>query len=580
MLKHNATISCIYGNIQAQAAIDDGPIFDNQHIENASFESRISFAKALVKGASKQEKPVNVDIGKYTKDEGDLLAEVKATAQRAVNLGRNAEGVLPKKVYERIDKKMTQWADVYKKQFAPKLKAIDAKYNKLADGVKNKEQLKAIELKRQKEQAPIVNDAKASYRASVAKQFTKANEQLQSVFNDYADNPKKLNAQLKMMGMAQKDAYYVNQYLKYLSNGGPFFEFNPGGGSKASELITNTKGNITGNKIAWNANTALWNVTEFVQKAPSVFGFKNTANGIVDAQKAAVKAGLTIFDKLPELEKAGIYDNDFSPLRPEGKFDPVARSQNMLDNLAYFTGKRAGNSQKAMTQVAYRPKPWNDTIIYQDPRAKSDLNFMSFQLRHMQQYGGWVRDAFGLNKNISVKQQKEAVKALATYSAVTGVLFGAKSVIPAPLYVVAKTVDPGLDDQIESLNNALNLGAVGEKGLVGAATGLNLSTKAQPFGGVALGIGADMVNGAIDVGKKAPKIAKEIGEGRLDKAAVLGAMAIVNLTQIFKNGANATQQKIIDGAGKAYVDDEFDTDGLYEHILQSFFGKQAVKKAS
>lgn len=561
---HDCTLKTLYGAIQAQHQIDQGPIFDKKLIETASLEAQLSFAKVMNNFTGRQVKGA-VDIEKYTRDEG-----VAGVLDRGINLGRTAEALLPEKVYAKIDKKMEQFATVYRKEYFPKFQALEAKYVKLMEGAKgNQEALKALDAKHQNELAPIRKQAEKYYRENLAGQFKSAKEQLQSVFDQHAGNPEKLQSKLKTLGLNQADAYYTHEYLKYLENGGPFFNFNRGSGSKVADYINQRISTITGKKVSFNPMTAIYNVGEMAQKAPAVFGAKNTIAGINDALSAATKAKVTIFDEIPQLKKEGIYSNDFSPLRPGGKFDPVSKTQNLLDNAAYFIGKRSGDVQKGLKEIAFRPKPWNDTFIYNDPSARNMLNFMSFQFRHMQQYGGWVRDI--ISPAVASKQKAASAKALATYALMSGVIFGDKAAIPAPIYHLLKGADPELDKQLDQFG-------IFKKGVVGLVSdgNVDLGKYAQPLGGVALGIGTEMVSNAEEaLTKTYPQVAKQAHQGRPDKAAALAVNGLVKFSQLFKIGANALVQKSVDGALKAYLDDE-DFEGYARNVGQKLLGKDAI----
>ena len=577
---HDCTISGVYGAIQAHAAVDDGPIFNPKHINEASFEAQLSFSKVL---NVLEERQANVNISKATEDNS-----IKGAVVNRINMGRTPEALIPKHIYGKIDKKMGQWNAFYNRSFMPKIQKLEKKYTALAENIqKSKVQDKnarfqTLEIRKQKELDPLRRGAAKSYREAVGNQFKKANEQLQQVFNQYSDNPQKLEAKLKQMGMTKQDAYYTHQYFNWLENGGPFFEFNKGGGNKAGgDMTQELVSTVTGKKISFDPKQVLYNTSEFIQKAPAIAGFKNTWGGVLDAHQAAKKAGLTIYDRLPDLERQGIYANDYSPLRPEGKNDTTTRSQNMLDNMAYYTGKRMGNVQKAMTGIAYRPKPWNDTFGLQDPRMKAQFSFMSFQFRHMQQYGGWWKEV--LNKN------PEAAKQLAIYSLMTGILFGDRAALPAPAYWLIKAAYPDIDKDIKAaqgevpiLGEVLNAGVVGAaaKAVTGGHLNVDMTKYAQPGGGVAIGLGTDIAQGTYDAATKTiPKTAKEIQSGRLDKAVAVAINGITQGSQIFKQGANAFIQKTVDGVTKAYLEDEFTPEGISKYVGQKWLGKDAVSKA-
>lgn len=566
------TPSELYGAINAKAAVDDGPIFDPKHINEASFSAQMSFSKYLNKAQDKQAK---VNISQYTKDKVGWAANI-------VNNMRTPEALIPAKVYGKVDRKMTQWNAFYQRSYRPKLDAITKKYETLMGKVKDPDKLRALELKKQAEMDPLRKQAEKSYRTLVGKQFQQANKQLQQVFNQHGANPKKLDAELKKMGMTRRDAYYTHQYFNWLENGGPYFEFNKGGGNKSGgEMTQNLVSTVTGKKISFDPKQVVYNTMEFIQKAPAVAGFNHTMGGVVDAIKAAHGAKLTVFDRLPELEKAGIYSSDHNPLRPQSQHDTTMKSQNFLDNMAYFTGKRMGDVPKAMAGIAYRPKPWNDTFGFQDPWMKGNFSFMSFQMRHMQQYGGWWKGA--------IKGSPDAARALAIYSVMTGIAFGDRSAMPAPVWAIIKALHPGVDKEIKAfqkdipiVGELLNTGVVGTtaKALTGGNLELDMTKYTQPGGGIVLGVGQDMVNTATDaLTNTVPKAGKQIREGKPGKAIAVAIDGITQASQLHQNGANAFVQKTISGVAKAYIEDEFTPEGIAEHVGQKYFGKDAVSAA-
>ncbi len=575
---HNCTPSGVWGAAQAHVAVDDGPIFNAKNINEASFEAQLSFANVLNKIEGRQ---ANVNIGKYTRPD-----HLKNILQNF----RTPEALLPKQVYGKIDRKMTQWDAFYKRSFLPKLQRLEKKYETLAGKTKDSDQLKALEVKKQREMEPIRKEAEKSYKDLVGQQFGQARQQIQDVFNAHGENPKRLDAELKRLGMTRQDAYYANNYLNYLENGGPFFDFSPGKGNKAGgEAVQELTSNVTSKKVSFDPKQILYNTSEFIQKAPAVAGFKNTIGGIMDAHAAATKAKVTIYDRISELERKGIYTDDYTGLRPQGKLDTTARTQNMLDNLSYYTGKRMGNIPKAMSGIAYRPKPWNDTFGMQNQLFKSSFGFMSFQFRHMQQYGGWVKDA-------AIKRSPEAAKALATYSLMTGILFGDRASIAAPLYEAIKLGYPDIDKDIEEfqgqvpiVGDLLNYGVAGTatsagvntavKALTGADPGIkvDITKYARPFGGVAIGVSQDIAQGGYDAATRTiPKTTNEIRKGDLAKAAAVAINGITQASQLHKNGANALIQKTVDGVTKAYIEDEFTPEGISKYLGQKYLGKEAV----
>lgn len=555
----------------AHQVVDQGPLFNPNRMGKSSLEAQISFAQMLNKIDTAQVQ-AKVNIGKYA--EGGRLQQAGTQAERSANLARTPEALLPSKVYSKIDKKMDQWAAVYRRQYAPKLKAIAAKFDKQSKGLKG-DALTALEAKKNNALAPLQAEAKKAYRNEIGKQMGAAREQIQELYNTHAATPKKLDAELKRIGLTRRDAYYTTHYLKYLENGGPYFSLNPGSGSKIAGDLSEGINNLVHNKSSWNIRTTAYHLFGIAQRAPAAFGFKHTMNGMLDAAAAAKKAGVNLLEQIPALEKQGVYDTDLGPLIPTNHFDPLHAAQTLSDNLGYFIGKRAGDSAKGLKEIAYRPKPWNDTSVFHDPAGKDYLKFMSFQFRHMQQYGGWVKTA--LRQPGSMTSIK-AAKSLVVYSLMSGLIYGDKAAIPAPIYLIAKIADPNFDDDFHGLAGKVPIiGDFANKGIVGSTTGIDLSTEAMPLGGVQVGLGGKMYQTAVTMGPKVPQAMKEMAHGHPARSAALAVDALVTFSQLFKGGANASIQKAVDAATEAYVHDA-DFPGYFKALKQAFFGKEAVAK--
>lgn len=568
---HDCSPASLFGAFQAHAQVDQSPIFNPENILNGSFEAQINFPKVVNRLADKQ---ASVNISKYVKNNQNGFVEALDTTKSVIDMARTPEALLPKAVFGKIDKKMTQWSNYYNRTQRPKLEALESKWNKAIKQIKDPAKVKAAEAAKDKAMAPLRKEAATSYRNMVGKQFTAAKGQIQSVFDTNAENPKKLIAELQKMGLSPKDASYAHQYLGYLENGGPYFNFNPGGGSRMASTLSEMVSNLTRNKVSYNALTVGLHTAGIAQRAPAVFGFTHTLNGTIEAAIAAKNEGVNLLQHIPSLAKEGVYSSDMGPLIPDGKFDPLHVAQTLSDNLGYFIGKQVGDPMRGVKEIAYRPKPWNDTVAFQDPTGRNFLQFMSFHFRHVQQYGGWIRDAVAPASSPAVRVN--AARALAAYSLVSAAIFGDKAAIPEPVLLILHAADPNFTKDLHNLNHQIPLiGDFADKGIVGEATGLDLGEKAAPLGGLAVGIGSDMLNSAVQNAPKALKAVKEVREGHPGKAAAVAVNATVAISQIFKGGANAAVQKAVDGITQAYLHDQ-DFPNTLKTVTEKEFGKGSV----
>ena len=554
----------LLGKVEAVKAVEQGPLFNTKKLMDLPEESIAYAAKT------------------YTKQMERSLSAIDA-AERVVNTLRTPEAVLPKTIFNRIDRKMDQFQKFYERAYGDKMRRLKdgaEKQIETAKKIGNKDlreaRIRAIEDKLDRDLFPLRKQAEKLYKDNISKQFKANKQELQHLFRRFGGTAR-LDKELSRRGIKNKvQASILHSYLDYLENGGPFFQFRHTGevGAWARAIVSN----VTGNKVKWNLKTAFVNGMEVVQKAPATFGFKNTLLGIADTLNSAKKAGLSIFDQLPELKRKGAYDYDPSVLRVVSQADPLAKSQNMLDNFAYFIGNRGGDWRKGMKEIAFRPKPWNDTIAFQDVTSRSFFDFMSFQLRQMQQYGGWWRDIF-TGKNVAASS-----KALFTYTLMTGLIYGDKAAIPAPLWQMTKgyfatddLTEEDLDDVWDQLHDALGpAGDLVKKGVIGTVTGgqVDLGEYAQPFGGITLGVGTEMVNQLGNIGPASKKMIDTLGEGRPDKAALIAFNKLVQLSQLFKFGANASIQKSVDSITKSYVEDE----NFQKVFQEKLIGKDTLPK--
>jgi hypothetical protein len=567
-MAHKCNIENLYGAIQARAAIDDGPIFKNGNINSAPPDAMYAYASILNKKTK-----AAVDIGKTVR----ALAEgkqklVESNVGRLVNSGRTWEAIVPEKVFAKADKMMTRYDKTYKTKYLPQLKRVQEKFKPQFEAAKgDKAKLNQLEIKMTQALKPIRDEAKAHYKDTILPRIKEAREQLQSAFNAADGNDKKLDARLKAIGLNRNEAYFTNQYLAHLENGASWFDLSPQGGADLPWL-KNVVSATTKNKVRYNLMTSFWNLAEFAQKAPAVYEMNHITGGIKDALSAAKKEGVSIWEKLPSLEKKGVYDTDYDLLRSNGRFDPLNATQNWLDNLAYHVGANAGDATKGMKEIAYKPKPWNDTALFADKSAKSYLQFASFQLRHFQQYGGWVRDV--VSSDVPKAQRIQSLKALGAYSATTALLFGPKAAVPAPLFYLGNLADKDLDKQLHDLGKIVGL----DKGLVGVASSgkVDLGTYAQPLGGIPIGVGVGAVGAAKDTATSSiPRAKTQLEKGRPDKATALLLDAAVRTSQIFENGAPAALQKVVSGITKAYVKDA--TPAEYgDEIGKQILGREAI----
>lgn len=574
------------GAIEAHRTIHDGPLFDELRLDDVIGNNEMSgsYARVINKIMDRQAK--RVDASKTLGGQ--------ESPKRVLNSFKTWESLVPKKYFKQIDKRMTQWDNLYQSKFGKQSRMIQKSFDKKKASLKKqykgdelKSKMKSLEGLIEQQSDTIRAAAKKEYRRIVGKPLSQDLKNLNKVIEKYGVEGELLDAKLKQLGLTREDTYFTNEYMKWLQGGGPYFDRPSSKG--VGEGINGWLSNLAKNKVRFNPKIAAYNFTEVLQKAPTL-GYKNTMTGMTKAFKAASDAGTSIFGRLPELENKGIYGNDFNPMRVEGKYDPVALSQNMLDNIGYYVGKEAGDYQLGLKEIAYRPKPWNDAAIFSGGDKKNLLGWMTFQTRHMQQYGGWARDMFGFNR--TAEQRGEAFQKLATYSLMTGLLFGDDAAVPAPLWALMDEYVKKSTDGDETAASRWrefsedNLGEVGvlmDRGLINIATGgkVDMGNYARPLGGVAFGITMDMFNTLIDVKSKAGKFLKAMYDENPAAAAGVAATTILQYSQLHTKGAADPIVRASDAVTKFYLDGH-DWEDMAEEMpkafIQKFFGRDAVGK--
>lgn len=585
-MKKPCTGSTFVGALEAHRTVSDGPLFDEFRLDEL-FDGMIGAPESYsrVMNIIMDRQAAKIDV---SKEMGG------GNGWRGVQSFRTWEALIPAKQFKKIDTRMSQWDAVYQKEFGQKQRALQRQYDrqkttieKNFNGDDKKQRLKALERMIERESDKIKAEAKKEYQEMVGKPLSQDLANITKLVEKYGVETEVLDAKLKQLGMTREDMYFTNEYMKWLQGGGPYFPQSKSAG--VADGLLGLMGNLVKNKVRFNPKISAYNFTEVMQKAPTL-GAKNTLNGTLTAFKAASDAGTTIFGRLPELENKGIYGNDFNPMRVEGKYDPVALSQNMLDNIGYYVGKEAGDYQKGLKEIAYRPKPWNDAAVFSsDGAAKSLLGWMTFQTRHMQQYGGWLKTAFAPGKT-TPEQRVEALKALGAYSLMTGMLFGSNAAVPAPLwmlydkYIKANTGESGKEAWSNfSEEHFGDLGVLADRGLVNITTGgkMDISDYTRPLGGVAFGITMDMANGLMDIGPEVGKVLKNLADDKPEVAASVIVTTLAQLSQLHTKGLADPIVRASEAATK-FIIEGHDFEDIADHypdfLLKRLFGEKSVQE--
>lgn len=275
-------------------------------------------------------------------------------------------------------------------------------------------------------------------------------------------------------------------WMRDLREGYPFY-------GKNGTIWDKVRGNLVSNVLDFSGTVLLGNPLELIVKAPAIYGFRPTFNGLIQLTK---ETKFNLWAKVPELESAGVYGMKI----PKGKGvlaslqhayntlnDKImAVTDRPLKNLAYYTGKaKGGSGTEAVEKIAFKNRWGNDPRIGRKNRDAVTLMNYTFNTYYM---------LAGMAKGLATPGKRaESLRQLAMWTALTSMIGGPAAVIPAPLSAILRA-----NDGYKEWEDA----------------NINMFGKLARPGGITLGLGTELFNRAGEAWNRGMKRSvKKFSEG-------------------------------------------------------------------
>lgn len=325
--------------------------------------------------------------------------------------------------------------------------------------------------------------------------------------------------------------------------------------------------NVIGNLISNNPTIALYNIFEIVPKAQA---YAIQKVGPAQAQTAIMKAfadfmkatGGKFWARIPELEAKGVYQStDLSWLGQKfhsklGVSNLLDLTENPLRGISYLLGEalEQGGGSQAVEGIAFAYRPGNMPSMLWNREGTGTVQLMRFSIESMKMYGQLVKSLADPTKAAN------AAFALAAFHAVSAMQTGIQGSVPLPVWTA---LPQDTKDYLTQLSNDTPLLNVSQK-----AFGIDVAKATQPLGGVAFGVGPQILTTDLSQGvNKGLKGVGKIAEGDAESGALDLLQGAFTVGQAGKlPGVNLTTLRLLKAARKSY---ENNTD-LGEETLDAF----------
>jgi hypothetical protein len=383
-----------------------------------------------------------------------------------------------------------------------------------------------------------------------------------------------------------EEAYYTNQYLKFMEEGGPFYNKQLEPKSVAGDILTKGINNFSRNMASFNVKWAMGNVNE-LYRSFAHYNPIDIIGGFTDMMKAS---GGKVWGEIPELQSQGVYGVNIGGVEAKrsmlGKFDPFMLTINTQKNLGWHISKRAGeNGYEGVKKVALDYMPWDSPMIYQQNSLGHALGMTRFvvgdTMQYLKMHGGLIKAL----KDGDLKQAGKHANSLAGYYIGKAVFTGVLSTLPP---FVTALMDDETKEGIKEFETAWYGGNMIKKftSMIPSVPegGLDFTEFSQPLGYFGLGGRLASVGSAVQgIGSNTTKATEALQEGDLWKA--INGMVDVGMGigtfgpygGVGATGVPTSIKKLVDAMTDRVQDDLDDDEGTIR-IYEKLFGKDTITK--
>lgn len=382
-------------------------------------------------------------------------------------------------------------------------------------------------------------------------------------------------------GVNEHNYYPTKHFLETISDGYPFFDFNPE--SKSTHLtgiLDWLGGNTTRGHLLLNYMTPVYHGLITLPRAFSQYPH-STLKALVAMGQEDRQAFLG--KPLQALTDEGVYSKTIQgSMNNWSKYDWakgltfIPQCQTTAETLAYYIAKEGGHPLKeTLDRVALVPDPLRMPSILVGKQG----NMLSYGRYAMLMDSWYLNLVKRAATNLDNPKGWQALGQLGAYSLMKYYAFGAKSAIPGPFHLLLQWKEADKAGVFKDADNA------GGGNLLYKSTGIDLGEQTadlNPWWSVGAvyemlhknieGLGKDFshivdTSGKVSSGEKATR--------GLDMALILSQTLTGWVPQEGIKGAHAYAKAIKDAAGDpAYVD----LHQLYYYALEQQFGKETADK--
>lgn len=386
-------------------------------------------------------------------------------------------------------------------------------------------------------------------------------DEMRSTLQDHFQDPGKLN--------------YGNRFLNFWEAGGKLYDLTKGKQEnfksfdpKAQEYIDSLHNKLdlvhekndmmkdVGNRVLYPVRTAAGNLVsfspfiagahaiQFLPKSMGIYGLEATAKGIKDYALAFAKNGM---HPIPELNSNHLVHETHGI----GRLDPVPHADNLMSGISYFVGKHSGEDpMKAVQTLAYKDRLGDEPMIMWNSHNAQAVYLMRFALGFAKTYAGWYKNIVQGALKGDWEMARKGAYGLALFSAGQSVFTGVTSAIPAPAWAIMSPDQRAFFEELDQSTPFLNVVKHASGGAIA------LEHHFQPLGGMALGVGYDVVNTDVKSGgTHLLRSLQNLNDQDYTRAGLEFARGGISLGAPFVPGMNVSLRKVLDVTGDVMTGD-------------------------